>query len=283
MNQLKDFKKIVDKTKIPNELEWVIKSSIRRIKMKKIIQRLALSAAAVMVLFTGIINISPSFAEVLSDVPLIGSMVKVMTIRMDIDENVEANIETPFIEGLDNKTLEIMLNEKYLSEATELYDTFMEEMGEIIDSGGHMGLDSGYIVQTDTDELLSIGRYYVETSGSSYTEFKYDTIDKINGLLITLPSLFKDDSYIDILSTYLIDTMKELQKNDENLSYWVGDAESDPFETIKINQSFYISQDNKLVITFDKYVVAPGYMGVQNFEIPTNLIENLLINNNYIK
>ena len=282
MHQLKDFKKIYHQPTVPDDLECIIRRSIRRNKMKKIIKRSILSVAAGVLIFAGTLNVSPSFASALSEVPILGSMVKIMTFSMSIESNglVDASIDVPVIEGLDNKELETLLNEKYMTESTELYETFMEEMGEIIEMGGHMGFDSGYVVETDTEDLLSIGRYYVNTVGSSSTTFQYDTIDKKNGLLITLPSLFVDDSYIDVISSYLIETMEEKMAADEDLFYWL---EDDGFKSIEAEQPFYINPQNKLVISFNKYDIAPGYMGMQTFEIPTEIIEDLLINNNYIK
>ena len=37
-------------------------------------------------------------------------------------------------------------------------------------------------------------------------------------------------------------------------------------------QDFYINENKKAVIVFQKYEIAPGYMGIQNFEIPNELI-----------
>ncbi|WP_339316501.1 hypothetical protein [Paenibacillus sp. FSL R10-2734] len=43
-------------------------------------------------------------------------------------------------------------------------------------------MESGYEVKTDNDQILAIGRYVVDTVGSSSITFKYDTIDKKNQL-----------------------------------------------------------------------------------------------------
>ena len=32
-------------------------------------------------------------------------------------------------------------------------------------------------------------------------------------------------------------------------------------------QNFYINSNGKVVIVFEKYEIAPGYMGIQEFEI----------------
>lgn len=55
------------------------------------------------------------------------------------------------------------------------------------------------------------------------------------------------------------------------------------FQSIAKDQSFYINNDGKLVISFDKYEVSPGYMGVVEFIIPTPVITDALVSNAYIK
>lgn len=70
--------------------------------------------------------------------------------------------------------------------------------------------------------------------------------------------------------------------------YWVsGGVEDDDtvelFEKISKYQNFYINNESKLVICFDKYEIAPGYMGVQEFIIPAEIISDILVSSEYIK
>ena len=39
------------------------------------------------------------------------------------------------------------------------------------------------------------------------------------------------------------------------------------FEGITENQKFYVNENGNVVIVFDKYEIAPGYMGMPEFEI----------------
>ena len=69
-------------------------------------------------------------------------------------------------------------------------------------------------------------------------------------------------------------------KKDPQKIYWVQGAETqmtDLFEKIKKDQNFYINASGQLVISFQKYEVAPGYMGVPEFVIPTSLLSDLLV------
>ena len=286
------FRNEYENIEIPDELEFLVRTTIKeqekKMKRKNIINKSVIAAAVAGVVFVGSINLSSEISYALSEVPVLGSIVRVLTFKtFELkDNNFDAELKTPAIEGLDSK-LEAMLNEKYLDENQKLYDDFMKEIDELKKADmdeAHMGIASGYEVKTDTDKLLVIGRYVVNTAGSSSTTIKYDTIDKQNKILITLPSLFKDEAYIDIISENIKAQMKE-QMKDENNVYWLEDEMmgDENFSKIDKNQSFYITKDNQLVIAFDKYEVAPGYMGNPEFIIPSELLKDVLVSDEYIK
>lgn len=294
--QIEYLKERYDQIEIPEELDERVQSAMKQANQKnnkqfKVWGSAVAAAAAATVLLTVGINASPAFAETLSKIPVVKSIVSVLTFKEIVvdDGGFQANIEIPKIDGLDNKELEGSLNEKYLQENKELYQQFMTDIEEMKQAGieGHMGVDSGYVVKTDTDQILSIGRYVVNIVGSSSTVFQYDTIDKVQEVLITLPSLFKDDSYIDVISANIKEQMQQQMNDDENVVYWLDSPEGESlgalFEQIDAEQSFYITADGKLVISFDKYEVAPGYMGVVEFEIPNEVIQDILVGDEYIK
>lgn len=295
---LQQLKKNYMDVPIPVELDFIVKKSLEDNGVKitnsranfKGIKIAAASIAAAVALFTVGVNSSPVFAASLSNVPVVGSIVKILTFREYTvnEDSYNADIKVPSIQGLENKNLENSLNDKYLTENKKLYEDFMADMEDMKSNGdGHLGVSSGYVVKTDNDRLLSIGRYVVNTVGSSSTTMKYDTIDKQSEILITLLSLFKNDSYVNIISENIKKQMIEQNKADENKFYWVEgiekDVDMDLFEKISKDQNFYINSEGKLVISFDKYEVAPGYMGVVEFVIPTEILSDSLVSNEYIK
>jgi hypothetical protein len=294
---LEQLKKEYMETPIPAELDFVVKKSLQESRKKMSrknnlskIRTVAISVVAAAAVFVVGINSSPVFAKTLSDVPFIGDIVKVLTFReYTINEDTfDAKIKVPAIDGLQNKNLENSLNEKYLVENEKLYKEFIAEMEDLKKKGGgHLGVDSGYVIKTDNERILSVGRYVVNTAASSSTVFKYDTLDKQNEVLITLPSLFKDEHYVEVISENIKEQMRAQHQADENKIYWVKGVEDegfvDLFEKIDKEQSFYINPEGKLVISFDKYEVAPGYMGVVEFVIPTEVIADILVSDQYIK
>ncbi|WP_394870433.1 DUF3298 and DUF4163 domain-containing protein [Clostridium butyricum] len=295
---LQQLKKNYMDVPIPVELDFIVKKSLEDNGVKitnskanfKGIKIAVASIVAATALFTVGVNSSPVFAASLSNVPVVGIIVKILTFREYTvnEDSYNADIKVPSIQGLENKDLENSLNDKYLTENKKLYEEFMADMEDMKSNGdGHLGVSSGYVVKTDNDRLLSIGRYVVNTVGSSSTTMKYDTIDKQSEILITLPSLFKNDSYVNIISENIKKQMIEQNKADENKFYWVEgiekDINMDLFEKISKDQNFYINSEGKLVISFDKYEVAPGYMGVVEFVIPTEILSDSLVSNEYIK
>lgn len=153
---------------------------------------------------------------------------------------------------------------------------------------GHLGVDTGFEVKTDNTELFAISRYVVNTVGSSSTTMQHDTIDKKNQILLSLPMLFKDDRYISIISENIKEQMRSQMKADKDMFYWISTDEPNEdlfyqFENIAKDQDFYINDKYQLVISFNKYDVAPGYMGVREFIIPTDVIADVLVSRTYIK
>ncbi|GGH50557.1 anti-sigma-V factor RsiV [Paenibacillus silvae] len=278
---------------IPDELNEMVNRTIasRRTKIKAM--PWLVSAAAACILLSVGVNTSPAFAKALSEVPVLGQIVKVITIReyTEQNENTDVNLKTPGIAGTGNPELEHSLNTKYLEENKKLYEGFKDEVAQL-EKGGewHLGLESGYEVVTDTDRLLTLSRYVVESAGSSAESRKYDTIDKVNQIVITLPSLFSNERYIQVISDNIKEQMRQQMKDDPSKVYWVEQPGIKPempkeqlFRSIAKDQNFYINQDGKLVISFNEYDVAPGSMGVVEFTIPTEAIQDLLVSNEYIQ
>lgn len=279
---------------VPDELEFVIKKSFKEKKEKKgdkliMFKRVGIAAMLAFVVFVSGINVSSTLANSLSEIPIFGSVVKIFIFRnFEVkEEGFEANIKVPNISGLDNQELEDELNKKFIEEGQKLYDDFTKEMEEIKSQNGegHIALETNYEVKTDNEYVFSVIISKLETMASSAVSYKTYTVDKINKSIVTLHSLFKNDSYIQTISDNIKEQMRQRMKDDENITYFIDqkDIPVEDFETIKDKQNFYINEDNKLVIVFDEYEVAPGYMGASEFVIPTDVIEDLLLDRGLIK
>lgn len=269
---------------IPKELDIIVEKALQQEPKKKRIVMWPTSAAiAAAILFTALVNINPDAAQAMSRIPVIGKIVKAITfieIKEEKDQ-LSIDVKTPALSELSNKELENSINQKYLKESQQLYKEFIQSTSK--NKKGHLSIYSDYETVTDTPDLLSIRRNIEKTQASSYTQSRYITIDKKNDILLTLKSLFKDERYIKVISQNIREQMKQQMKEDPNKIYWLTDEDAEPFKTILPDQTFYITEDHKLVISFDEYEVAPGYMGVTEFTIPTSVISNLLVGERYIR
>ncbi|WP_270648175.1 anti-sigma-V factor rsiV [Paeniclostridium hominis] len=281
-NKIDELKMEYDNIPIPERLKYVVNDAIESKKTYKQNQKKLLITAASLFLIIGAVNISPVFAENLEQIPVIGSVVKIINFsNYEIKENgYEASIKVPNINGLDNKELEYKLNKEFETQGKQMYSQYLEEIKSLKEVGkiGNKEVKSWYEIQTDNDDILSLVIYNYSAEGSSDTKRKFYNIDKHNQTILTLQSIFKNDDYIKVISENIKQQMKDQMKKDENKYYWL-DEEIDPeinFKSIKKDQQFYINENKELVISFDKYEVGPGSMGVVEFVIPNEVINPLM-------
>lgn len=277
--------------KLKDEYESIKPSEAFSMKMKKIIKnkkgygnmskKILGFGAGIAAAFVLTFNLIPGLAAAASDVPVLGSVIKVITFgRFEVHDNgYDANIVTPQIEGLLDKALEDKLNNEFKENARSIILAFENDVKTLKEEYGdedvHFGIDANYSVKTDNDDILAIDTYIVNTVGSSSTIHKFYNIDKKNGRLITLNSLFKDGAdYVTPISLYIADEMDKINKN-ENGAFFIGQQE-EGFEKIKEDQNFYINNNGNVVICFDKYEVSAGAQGCPEFEIPNDLIKDIL-------
>lgn len=265
------------------ELKRKVEKTMKQNKKKRAWKTAALAAAGVLIVSIGAVNVSPSLAYAVSDVPILGSVVRVVTFdRYEYkDHGYEANIVTPQIEGLLDEDLEDKLNNEFKENAAAViaaYEADVKELkAEFPDEDVHMSIMSDYTVKTDNDDILALDVYIYTASGSSSTIHHFYNIDKKTGQLLTLPGLFKDDAdYVSVISEYITSEMKRLNAEENGMFFIDGEEENfEGFKEIKPDQNFYINDQGNIVICFDKYEVAAGAQGSPEFEIPNDLIADL--------
>lgn len=145
---------------------------------------------------------------------------------------------------------------------------------------GYTALDATYDILCNNKDMLSIKIDGTLNVGGSADFSRCFTLDKRTGNVIELSDLFqKDADYITPISEQILEQMA-WQVENSNASYFIpGGIWSDEecFKSISEDQNFYINDQNKLVIAFDEYEVAPGSMGCVEFVIPTDVIDSILV------
>ena len=246
-------------------------------KKAKILPQIA-AVAACFVFITLFVfpNISVAYAHSLEKVPVLGNIIKVVTIRNYFydDGNHEMNIDVPQIEGED---INAGLINKDVDDLTNaLMNQFYKDL-EVAGNNGYGSIRVDYETTANTGNWFTLKLSVIETAASSNNYFVFYHIDKNQGKIIKLKDLFTTDDFSDILVTEIKRQMQEQMNADENVKYWLNDSEiGEDIIAVTPEHNFYWNNDGNLVIVFNKYEVAPGYMGTPEFVIEKSVIRHIL-------
>lgn len=268
-----------ERIEVPAQLDRRLSEAMGRVGRGSVAvlwgRRFGISVLAAALALTVAVNVSASAADTLAKLPVIGAFTQLVTFRDYSKEQngLEAKIETPHVTGLGDSALEQALNEQFDQYGDALirqYEADVSRLGE-----GHMSVTSGYDVAVDSARQLTVAIHTEITQASSMQINRYYTVDKQTGKLVELRDLFRPGAdYVSAISKEITEQMQARMKADENAVYFLGD-EADGFEAISPDQNFYVTEGGILVIAFDKYDVAPGYMGAVSFEIPARALEGI--------
>lgn len=238
------------------------------------------SFAVVLVVFLALPNLSPNIAQAMEKIPVIGDIVRVVTIRNDIYQDDYHQMTANIPEIQDDSTAANKINNDVQELTSTIIDQFCADM-EALDEEAHTSLSIDYDILTDSKDWFTLKLTVYQGAGSSNTYYKFYHIDKKSGEIVGLKDLFQADSdYAQAISEDIQRQMQERMDADDSLTYWL-DAEYAEwnFTSIDENHNFYFADDGNLVIVFGKYEVAPGYMGCPEFEISSSVYAQYLKDN----
>lgn len=265
---------------LKERLETMMKETNKNNRTYGYLGNIGKCAAAVVVAVAVTTNVSPAAAAYLEQIPVLGAFAELVTFRNYQDDggNTEANIQTPHVTGMENTTLQDALNEEFDAYADALIAQYEQDVKDL-GGAGYEGVECSYRVVTDTDRILAVEIDTLVTQASAEQRKNYYVVDKANDKLLQLEDLFLDGSdYIGIISKNIQSQMEEQMAADESKTYFIGEEEPSAFTSIASDQQFYINEDGSLVISFNEYEVAPGYMGAVSFTIPTDVLTLVLTN-----
>ena len=248
----------------------------------------AIGAAAIIAAFIGVVNVSPSAAQAMRDVPVLGQISEFLSFRSFDDEQygVEAHLTIPEISGMENETAQINLNRavnEYVDSLILLHNddvatakkAYIEDP-ELMEQSetAHISMTNICTVLTDNTEVFSMRLTTDIVMAGAQELYKCFTVDKRTGEVISLGELFRENSdYAEVLTGIVARQMGERAAQYEGVCYF---TDEEGFEGVSKEQNFYITDAGTLVLCFDEYEIAPGYMGAQTFEIPTDEIAAIL-------
>lgn len=272
-----------EKTEIPETMKLKIEEILNDLPEKSTghknsyyrFRRFAVAACVLLVFFFLMPNVSVSYAQAMEQIPILGELVKVVTIRNYFysDENHEMNIQVPQIEGNNQESVDY-INTDVERLTTILKDRFYEEL-ESVGGQGHSSTYVDYETVTNTDNWFTLRMIVFEAAGSSNTYYKYYHINKRDGEIVQLEDFVTGEGFYDVVSDEIKRQMKAEMEADQDKIYWLeGSAFGWDFVELTPNHNFYWNEEGNLVIPFDKYEVAPGYMGTPEFVIEKGLIQD---------
>lgn len=281
MKNIAKAKEVYNAIKIPKELNYKVNKVISEEQNKKVHKikytKYVLSTVSGLALtFILLINVSPSFAATVSEIPIIGAVAKIFTIEEYKKEDEEKLIDAkiPALENTGNTELEKRINYEIMLKMNEVLEEAEKRASDykkaVIETGGTeedyqpITIQVDYEVGYSSDKVVSFVILKSETLASAYTERYFYNIDIESEKNLNLRDVLGND-YKQIVDEAIYKEIDERSKNKENV-YFTKDEGG--FSGIKNEyQNFYINTEGKVVIVFEKYEIAPGYMGTQEFVI----------------
>lgn len=288
MSILKNIKKSYDSIQIPKELDYVVGRAIHQGKAKKkntlrTCFKMGVTTLAVSFsLFVVLLNTSESFAKSMEGVPIINTLAEVFTVREYEEQNdldlIKAKI--PAIKNTGNTDLEKRINYEIYTKINDVieeaknrakeYQEAVLETGGTLDDYIPLTVNVDYEIKYQDGDIVSFVITKSESLASAYTEQYFYNIDTENGKELNLKDVL-GENYKEIVDNEVEEQIETRKKESEDNMYFT--KEEGGFSGIENEyHDFYINEDKKAVVVFQKYEIAPGYMGIQEFEIPDNVI-----------
>ncbi len=190
----------------------------------------------------------------------------------DGNDDWYVRISVPQISGMADEDEQKDLNESFLAEKDEIIadyerDAAFAEQSKAEGNAPHFCYDFSYEMVTDTDDYFVFRTIWFMAAGSSSTVNEYYTFDKKTGELVDFDDIVTSDEEMLAIRNQIFAEMTEINETDEGM-YWLEDDNLDiSLGQVEYLKHWYINSDGDLVITFDKYEIAPGAMGDSEFVI----------------
>ena len=192
--------------------------------------------------------------------------------RIENSESFYLNLSAPQLSGMANEEEQAKLNEYFRSVADsvskeyEADKSYFEENFEG-EEMPHFGYEYTYDTVTDSADHFVFKTQIFYAAGSSMSVNEYWTLDKHSGKVMELSDL-ADKERLTEIKAMILDAMEQENESKDEVVFWLDDENFDiAFSYIEEFHHWYVNEAGNLVITFDKYEIAPGAYGEIQFEI----------------
>lgn len=266
---------------LPAELDFAVASAIRAGDRKRRsrhgLRRTAAVLASCCACFVLLLNVSPTFAQAVEAVPVLGALARVVTVREYRIEDKEhlIDVRLPALENTGNTDLEQRINTEISTRIQQVLDEAearaRADKEAFVATGGQAEdfipiiIDVDYEIKCQNGHYLSFVLTKTETLANAYTEYYAYNIDLETGRELTLWDLLGPD-WKRIANEAVRAGIDERSQDPANV-YFDGSDGIEGFQSIRDDQPFYLNESGSPVVVFEKYEIAPGYMGMQEFEV----------------
>ncbi len=292
MRKLEIMKKSYDNMCIPGELSIRVQQEITKSRQKqeenrnavgcrrrkRILFGMETAAAAVCILFTAALNMSPVFANEAEQLPVIGGLARILTFRTYEAEkdDIAVSVEIPTIERIAEETKVTVdaINREILARCNQYAQEAVQRAEEyrtaFLETGGtpeewekhNINITVGYEIKQHGSDYLSFVVRGSESWTNACNESRYYNLDIETGEIVTLKELLGSD-YIELVNRSIREQIDERRRAGETFF----SAEEGGFSGISEEANFYINENNRPVIVFEKYEITSGSAGEVEFEI----------------
>ena len=288
MKELEKSRETYEGIVIPGELEGRVMEAVQSSRKKRarklsqrrrsrVYRRAAGIAAALTVVTTIGLNTSEAFAVEMQNLPVIGDLARILTIRSyeKTEGDTQIQAEIPGVDlGENGRELSQEVNAQIekmtaqyereaLQRAEEYHQAFIETGGTQEEWAEHdIRIHVWYEIKNQTEDVLSFVVKGTESWTSAYAEIRYYNLDLKSNDFLTLADFLGAD-FIEKANASIKAQIEERTQAGE--SFFT--AEEGGFETITEDSSFYVNDRGNPVIVFEKYSIAPGAAGEIEFEI----------------
>ena len=266
MKEFEKARQAYEKTPVPDQLEERIQAGIRqgrRNRSRRLWRHRLGTAAACFAVVLGTLNLSPAVAAAAADVPVLGGLFRVLTVREFTEENNDRTImvQQPALEG-DSALIQRVNQEiqKIVEETTargeqlvaEYKDAFLVTGGTMEEWEAHDNTVSvSYEILSQTDTTVSFVVSSAVSIANAYQERTYYNLDLDKNRQLTLRDLLGED-WKSLCSAAV---QRQIDRSGEDGLYY--DPEMCGFNGVDEATSFYIREDNVPVLVFPRYTLAP--------------------------
>ena len=275
MKEFKEARERYEATPIPEELDQRVRAGIRqgrsRYRARRLRRSLGAAAACFVVVF-GALNLSPTVAAAAADLPVLGGIFRVLTVRdfTDVNSDRTVKVEQPAVSGSDyadkiSAQIQAKVDEK-IAEGEQIVADYKEAY---FATGGTQEewekhdnqVTVTYDIKSQTDTTVSFVVSSAVSIANAYQEQTYYNLDLASERELTLRDLLGED-WVAVCN----DAIRAQMAAAEDAAVYF-DESMGGFTTVDETTSFYINESGNPVVVFPPYTVAIGALGTVEFEI----------------